>query len=132
MGSDLSYEDMTSRNLNDYTYLLQDEATIDGVEYWVLESIPKPELRSSYSRIVSWVRQSDALILKENYFDRAGNLLRERTIEAQEIGGYTLPVRMFVRNVQKEHSTEMIFDKIEVDTGVKDNLFHERNLRRLP
>ena len=132
MGSDLSYEDMTSRNLNDYTYLLQGEETIDGVGYWVLESVPKPELRSSYSRIVSWVRQSDALILKENYFDRAGNLLRERTIEAQEIGGYTLPVRMFVRNVQKEHSTEMIFDKIEVDTGVKDNLFHERNLRRLP
>lgn len=132
MGSDLSYEDMTSRDLNDYTYLLQGEETIDGVEYWVLENVPRPELRSSYSKIVSWVRQSDALIIKEQYFDRAGNLLKERTVEAQEVGGYTLPVRMFVRNVQKEHTTELIFDKIEVDTGVKDNLFHERNLRRLP
>lgn len=132
MGSDLSYEDMTSRDLADYTYTLQDEVTLDGVAYWVLESVPKPELRSSYSKIVSWVRQSDALILKDHYFDRAGNLLKERTIEAQEVGGYTLPVRMFVRNVQKEHTTEMIFDQIEVDTGVKDNLFHERNLRRLP
>ena len=132
MGSDLSYEDMTSRDLNDYTYLLQGEETIDGVAYWVLENVPRPELRSSYSKIVSWVRQSDALIIKEHYFDRAGNLLKERTVEAQEVGGYTLPVRMFVRNVQKEHTTELIFDKIEVDTGVKDNLFHERNLRRLP
>ena len=132
MGSDLSYEDMTSRDLNDYTYLLQGEETVDGVEYWVLESVPGPELRSAYGKIISWVRQSDALILKERYFDRAGNLLKERTIEAQEVGGYTLPVRMFVRNVQKEHTTELIFDKIKVDTGVKDNLFQERNLRRLP
>ncbi len=132
MGSDLSYEDLTSRALDEYVYKLMGEDTLDGEPVWILESTPKPELRSSYSRIVSRVRQSDSFVPREEYYDRAGNLLKVRTIEAREMKDYTIPVRMFVENVQKEHTTELIFDNVEVDTGVKDDLFHERNLRRLP
>jgi outer membrane lipoprotein-sorting protein len=132
MGSDLTYEDMTSRVLDDYTYEIKGEEIYEGDQVWLLESIPKPELRSSYSRIVSWVRQSDAISLKGEYYDRAGSLLKVRTVEMKEVKGYTLLRRMFVRNVQKEHTTELVFDNIEVDTGVKDSLFHERNLRKLP
>lgn len=132
MGSDLTYEDMTSRALGEYTYELIGEDTLDGEPVWILESTPRPELRSSYSRIVSWVRQSDIFVPREEFHDRAGNLLKVRTIEAREMKDYTIPVRMFVENVQKEHTTELIFDNVELDTGVKDDLFHERNLRRLP
>ena len=132
MGSDLTYEDMTSRALDEYTYTLQDEENIEGVEHWVLESIPKPELNSTYSRIVSWVRQSDTFVPREEFYDRAGNLLKVRTMDSDELKGYTVPVRMFVENLQTNHSTELLFQNIEVDTGVEDDLFHERNLRRLP
>jgi outer membrane lipoprotein-sorting protein len=132
MGSDLSYEDMSVRTLDEYTYELVGEEELDGESVWLLESTPKPELRSSYSRIISWVRQTDVTPVKEEYYDRAGNLLKVRTMKVRELKDYTLPTRMFVRNVQKEHSTELIFENIEVDTGVQDDLFHERNLRRLP
>lgn len=132
MGSDLSYEDMTTRALDEYVYELMGEDTLDGEPVWILESTPKPELRSSYSRIVSRVRQSDITPIKEEYYDRAGKLLKVRTMELTEKKGYTIPVHMFVKNVQKEHTTELIFENIELDTGVKDDLFHERNLRRLP
>ncbi len=132
MGSDLTYEDMTSRALDEYTYELIGEDTLEGGQVWVLESIPKPELRSSYSRIVSRVRKSDIAPIKEEYYDRAGNLLKVRTMDVREVKEYTIPVRMFMQNVQKEHSTELIFDNMELDTGVEDDLFHERNLRRLP
>ncbi|MFB0515359.1 MAG: outer membrane lipoprotein-sorting protein [Candidatus Neomarinimicrobiota bacterium] len=132
MGSDLSYEDMTTRNLDEYTYELKGEESLDGDQVWVLESIPIPELRSSYSRIISWVRQSDVMPLKEEYYDRAGNLLKVRILEVEAVKEYSIPVRMFVRNLQKEHSTELLFDNVELDTGVGDDLFHERNLQRLP
>ncbi len=132
MGSDLSYEDMTTRVLDEYTYELIGEDTLDSGPVWILESIPKPELRSSYSRIISRVRQSDIFVPREEFYDRAGNLLKVRTMEMKEVKSYTIPVRMFVQNVQKDHTTELIFENIELDTGVKDDLFHERNLRKLP
>jgi outer membrane lipoprotein-sorting protein len=132
MGSDLTYEDMTTRALDEYTYTLHDEVEIDGIKHWVLESVPKPELNSSYSRIVSWVRQTDVFVPREEFYDRVGNLLKVRTMESAELKGYTVPVRMFVENTQTKHTTELLFQNIEVDTGVEDDLFHERNLRRLP
>lgn len=132
MGSDLTLEDMTTRTVENYTYTFHEDQAWEGHPCWVLESVPKAKLLSSYSRILSWVRQSDAVSLKDEYYDRTGNLLKVRTVELKEVKGYTLPIRMFVRNVQKEHTTELLFDNIEVDTGVKDDLFHERNLRRLP
>ncbi|MEE9162907.1 MAG: outer membrane lipoprotein-sorting protein, partial [Candidatus Neomarinimicrobiota bacterium] len=132
MGSDLSYEDMTSRTLTDYTYELRGEERLHDQPVWVLASTPRAELRSSYSELVSWVRKSDAVILKEEYYDRVGNLLKVRTVEVEERQGYVVPVSMFMRNVQKEHTTELHFDKVALDTGVSDDLFHERNLRRLP
>ena len=132
MGSDLSFEDLTSRNLDDYTHNLLGEEIINGEEHWLLENIPNADLRSSYSRIVSVVRKSDAQISREMYYDRAGELIKERTVEMGTFGGYSLPVRMVVRNVQKNHSTELTFTNIEVDTGIKESLFHERSLRRLP
>jgi len=132
MGSDVTYEDMTSRELDDYTYELLRAESLDGDSVWVLQSTPKPELRSSYSRIVSWVRQSDHLTIREENYNRAGKLEKTREIESRELQGYSVISRIFVRNHLKNHTTELLFDDIQVDTGVKESLFHERNLRRLP
>ena len=40
--------------------------------------------------------------------------------------------RVYVEDVQKKHSTEVTFDRLEVDTGISSNLFQEKNLKRLP
>ena len=39
---------------------------------------------------------------------------------------------IYVENVQKNHSTKLVIDKMEVDLGVKASLFQEKNLKRLP
>jgi hypothetical protein len=46
--------------------------------------------------------------------------------------GYDLPVEIFVENVQKNTNTRLIFSDQEVDTGVKEDLFQEKNLKRMP
>ena len=37
-----------------------------------------------------------------------------------------------VINIQEDHSTNLKFENIELDTGVEDKLFHEMYLKRLP
>jgi hypothetical protein len=39
---------------------------------------------------------------------------------------------VFVKDVQKNHTTEVSFDKLQIDTGISSNLFQEKNLKRLP
>jgi len=132
MGSDMSYEDMTSRELEEYTYTLQGSETIDDVEYYLLESAPDSELDSEYSKHLSWVTKDDHLVLKEESYDNADRLLKIKTIKFTKLKGYDVPIGMYVENVQKNHSTKLTFDNLELDTNVKDDLFQEKNLKRLP
>ena len=132
MGSDISYEDMTTRNIAEYDYTLLGRESVEGADCYILESIPKTGVESSYNRIVTWIDVENYTARKEETYDDKGKLLKKRTIKQIDIKSYTLPGEIFVENVQKEHTTMFIFENIEVDTGVEENLFQEKNLKRLP
>ena len=132
MGSDLSYEDMTSRELDDYTYALQGEKTIDGIDCYVLESTPKKGVSRTYKRFVSYISKADKVAVLDEAYDMKNKLLKTRKISYTRQKAYLLPTEIFVENVQKQHNTRLTFANIAVDTGVKDDLFQEKNLKRLP
>ena len=132
MGSDLSFEDMTNRPLNEYTYKLLGTELLAGENCYILEVTPRAEVRSAYSKHVTWVTQETLLPVKEESYDRVGNLLKRKSFSYARIKEYDTPAEITVVNVQKNHRTDLIFENVELDTGVSEDLFHERNLRRLP
>ena len=132
MGSDMSYEDMTSRELDEYTYKLKGSEKIGEVDCFILESMPHAELKSEYSKHIAWVSKTDYIVLQEESYDRNGKLLKNKTIKYTNQKGYDTPIELYVENVQKNHNTRLTFDNLELDTDVKDNLFQEKNLKRLP
>jgi outer membrane lipoprotein-sorting protein len=131
MGSDMSYEDMTSREITEYNYKIINNETVNDVECYVLESIPNG-IKSEYSRHVSWISKDNYLALKEESYDKSGNLLKEKAIEYQLIKDFHIMKELFVKNVQKNHQTVLEFEDIEINTGIEDKLFHEKNLKRMP
>ncbi len=132
MGSDMSYEDMTSRTLDEYSYELLGEELLDDVLCFKLEITPKPEAESNYSKFITWISKDEYLTLQEEYYDKSGRLEKVRTIKYAEQKGYIVPTEIFVKNVQTKHSTLLTFDELKLDTGIEDNLFQEKNLKRLP
>ena len=132
MGSDMSYEDMTNRDLDEYTYKLLREEAVDGTDCYVLEETPKSEAESNYSKHITWITKNDYTAIKEESYDLSGTLQKVKHMEYAEKGKYTVPTKIFVQDVQKDHSTLLTFNNIEVDTGVSDHQFMERNLKRLP
>ena len=132
MGSDMSYEDMTSRELDEYTYNLKGSEIVDDIDYFLLESVPDSELDSEYSKHIAWVSKTDYLVMKEESYDKSGRLLKAKLIKYKRLNGYDVLEEMYVENVQKNHNTRLTFDQIEVDTDVSDNLFQEKNLKRIP
>ncbi len=132
MGSDLSYEDMTSRELDDYTYELKGEQDIDGTACYIIESTPKKGVTRTYKRFVTYVSKADLVALVDEAYDMRDKLLKNRVITYTKEKSYDLPVEIYVENVQKKHNTRLIFANMEVDTGVKADLFQEKNLKRMP
>ncbi len=133
MGSDLSYEDMTNRDLDENTYkLLEKNSDLEGIPCYVLETVPKPEVRSEYSRHVTWIAMDGLYPVKEESYDKAGNLLKEKRFTFTKLKKYYVPKEIYVVNVHKQHNTRLTFENIRVDTDVPETLFQEKNLKRLP
>jgi len=132
MASDLSYEDLTSRDLNKHDYERKEDEAIDGIECYVIEVIPTAKAESSYLKHKSWINKSTLNIVKEESFDKRGELIKRKKFSHKKVKDYYVMSEIFVENVQKEHTTIVTFDKVEVDIGVKSSLFQEKNLKRLP
>ncbi len=132
MGSDMSYEDLSNRELDENDYKRLEDETVNDIECYVLEIIPKKEAKSSYTKHISWIAKEGLYGVKEESFDKRGILLKKKEYTFQKLNEYYIIDRVFVENVQKQHSTEVTFLDVKVDSGIDDGLFHEKNLKRLP
>ena len=132
MGSDMSYEDMSIRQLDEFTFNIIGQEVYDSTSCHLLESIPRENIRSEYSRHMTWVDANIFLPLKEESYDKSGQLLKVKYFTYNVINDYHILINVQVTNIQKNHSTNLKFVNIELDSGVEDKLFHERYLKRLP
>ncbi len=132
MGSDLSYEDLTSRDLNEYTYKRLDDELVNSTQCFVLESKPNTSAKSSYSKHISWIDQGSLTIVQEHSFDKRGKLKKEKYFQHNKLKDYYVMNQIRVKDVQKQHTTEVTFESLEVDTGINPALFQEKNLKRIP
>jgi outer membrane lipoprotein-sorting protein len=131
MGSDFTFEDMGDRKLADYTYRPLGEEEIDGKSCWMIESIPAEGVATDYSKIVSWIWKEDYLELKEEFYDRKGNIRKIKTIEAVKVEEYWVPHLIVMEDLKSEHRTEMSLEDIEVDTGLDEDIFNSNYLTRI-
>ena len=75
MGSEFSFEDLTSFELDKYTYKYLKEETFDGEKCWVIEQFPLDK-NSGYNRRVVWIDQSHYRVRKTDFYDRKNSHLK--------------------------------------------------------
>jgi outer membrane lipoprotein-sorting protein len=132
VGSDFSYEDVSGRHWSEDNHLLVSESEIDGHKVWVLESTPVNGSKNM-SRKVSYIRKDDFLPMKEEYYNRKGELVRQFTADKVEvIGGIPSVTVRTMENVKKQQHTTVEFRKIEYNIGLKPEVFTERYLKNPP
>ena len=132
MGSDLSYEDMTSRSLNENKYERLDDTSVNGKDCFVLEVIPNSSQKSSYSKHKIWIAKDDLFIVREESYDKRGKLKKEKNFKYQKIGNYDVLTELSVKDIQKDHRTDILFKQIRVDIDMDEKIFQEKSLKRLP
>ena len=132
MGSDLSYEDLSSRDLDENYYNRMADEIIDGKECYVIEIVPRKEAKSSYTRHKSWINKSTLIPVQEESYDKRGVLKKSKQFNYKKLKKYQVMERVYVKDVQKNHTTDVTFIDVKVDSGIDENLFQEKNLKRLP
>ena len=130
MGSDFTYDDLGDRKLDDDTHSLLGEETIDGVEYYLVESTPKDE-EYMYSKTKTWIRKDNFIGLKKEFYDEDEDLLKILHINNfEDISGFLVITNSEMHNVQKDHKTTMVLGDIEINKGISESKFSERMMMR--
>ncbi len=133
VGSDFSYEDISGREVSEDTHTLKDKEALNGKSVYVVESVPKEEKSAFYSRKVSWIDQETFLPLKEEYYDKRGDLHKIFTADKIEfVQGIATIMQRIMANVQNGHRTIVTFEDMNYNIGLKEDIFSERYLRSAP
>lgn len=131
VGSEFSYEDISSREPEKYTYQYLREDAHDGIPVWVVERYPK-DPSSGYTKIISWVDQTNYQIVKQEYFDRKGAPLKIEYDKGntQYLGKFWRAHEITMENLQTKKKTILTFEEWAFQQGLKASLFSKRSLER--
>lgn len=131
MGSEFAYEDISSQEVEKYTYKwLKDEA-YDGRDCFVVERYPTYK-HSGYTKQVAWIDKMMYQPHKIDFYDRKGDLLKTLTYHDyhQYLNQYWRPGRMEMVNHQTKKSTTLYWRNYQFKNGFTDRDFDQNALKR--
>lgn len=132
MGSDFTYSDLISRSSEDFNYEMLGEEVLNGDMCYKLKTQGKTmdkRREVGYQYTINYYRKSDYVIVGIDYYDIAGELLKEyRVHKVEDLSGYLFPSQVIMSNIQTGHISEIEFTELIVE-DIPDALFTHQALR---
>jgi outer membrane lipoprotein-sorting protein len=132
MGSEFSYEDIASQEVEKYTYKWLRDEMYDGRQCFVSERYPVDRENSGYARQVTWLDKAQYRPFKIEYYDRKNTLLKTLTINhyQQYLGKFWRADEMHMLNHQSGKSTALYWTRYQFRTGLTEDDFNKNSLMR--
>jgi len=134
LGTDLTYADIAGRKPEDDTHTITKTMKRGNEDVIGVEDVPKDKSRSLYGKIVNWFVKSDGwdTCRKEevDYFDTKGEPLKRQTIKWQRVGDAWLWDEVHVENVRTGHVSIFRLTNAQVNVGLSDDVFTQRNISK--
>ena len=133
MGSEFAYEDITSQEIEKYTYKWIRDEVYNDQDCFVVEFYPVDKKNSGYTRQVTWIDKAEYRVLKVEYYDRKDSHLKTLTASGynEYLNQYWRPDTLHMVNHQTGKSTELIWSNYKFKTGLTDNDFNQNSLKRI-
>jgi len=133
MASEFAYEDISSQEVEKYTYKWIRDEVYNGQECFVIERYPVDKKNSGYTRQISWIDKNEYFKWKVEYYDRKNSLLKTLTAKQYKkyLDKYWRADEMNMINHQTGKSTKLIMSNYKFRTGLKDRDFNKNSLKRV-
>lgn len=131
VGSEFAYEDLTSQEVEKYTYKWLNDEMLDGRDSFVIENFPAYE-NSGYTRRIAWVDKEMYQPTKIDFYDRKNALLKSLVFTGykQYLNKYWRPDSMLMINHITGKSTELTWENYTFQNGLEDRDFDKNTLKR--
>ncbi len=133
-GSDFTNDDLVRESslADDYTMKILAEVDFDGSRCWKIELLPKPSAPVVWGKLIHWIRQSDLLPARTEYFDEKGALIRTmRYSDIRKFGSRSIPSKWeMTNNLKPGHKTSFEYLDAQFDIRIPDEIFSFRELEK--
>jgi outer membrane lipoprotein-sorting protein len=140
MGSDLTYSDMTSRNLEDYDYTFYEkgkEKEVNGIKTWVIWSLPRSKdiiEETGYEKSLLFVRQDNFFVIRALHWVRDGGYKKYMDIKKLDlIDGIWVATEMHItkkKGKNTAHKTILKLNDVKFNQGLEFDIFTVRRMEK--
>lgn len=130
MGSDFTYADLVRKDDKGTKHQKLPEEAIGSEPTYVLESTPGSVEGAGYSKIKTWVRKTDFVPLRTQFFDAAGKLKKTLYVKRiRTMDGRPVVVEAWMKS-ENGHVTKLVVDSIDQQSNLPDSDFSPASLER--
>ncbi len=123
------YEDLSSREIDDYNYNYIGDAMAVGVDCYKVESVKKAAGSKVYEKIILYARKNDCFIVRVDFF-RDGKLLKYLENHGiKTISGILTPYKAVMNMADNSGNTELNVKSIRYNMPVPDSRLVKESLR---
>ncbi len=131
MGSEFAYEDLSSQEIEKYSYKYIQDDRVDGKPAFLIERDPVDPY-SGYTYQHVWIDQQEYIPLKIDFYDRKSTLLKTLEFRGyqQYLDRYWRADEMFMQNHHTGKSTLLSWKKYNFRAGLEESDFGKNRLKR--
>ena len=132
MGSEFAYEDLSSQEVEKFTYKYLRDENCESMDCFVIERDPVDKY-SGYTREIVWIDTLEYRPQKVEYYDRKNAPLKTLTYQDyhQYLDKYWRAHNMFMENHQTGKSTRLIWTDYQFQSGQTERDFDRNSLKRV-
>ncbi|MCW8880354.1 MAG: outer membrane lipoprotein-sorting protein [Kangiellaceae bacterium] len=132
MGSEFAFEDLSSFEVGKYTYKYLADEELNSQKVFKVEYYPTYK-HSGYKRMISWIDQTEFRMLKTEFYDRKGELLKtlEYSDYKQYLGQYWRAHTMSMTNHLTDKATQLVWSNYQFKVGLDEGDFNRNGLKRV-
>lgn len=131
MGSEFAFEDLSSFEVEKYSYKFLAEEKLNNINMFKVEQYPVDE-NSGYTRRVVWLDTKEYRVHKIDFYDRKNSLLKTLSFTdyKQYLAKHWRADKQEMINHQNGKSTELQWSNYTFKTGLSDKDFNRNSLKR--
>ncbi len=129
VGSDFFYEDVSGRDIDEDEHELL--KTTD--KYFVIKNTPKDPSSVEFAYYMMYIHKKTFLPIQVEYYDAQDKKYRvAKALKVENIQGHPTVTKASMESLNQGSKTVMEYSSVKYDTGIPEDIFTERYLRKPP
>lgn len=129
VNSHFYYEDLTSRDIDDYDYKLLGEETVKGESCYKVEAVKREKKDRVYTKSILYVRKSDYFIVRIDLFKNNKFHKYVENSDVRKIDGILTPFEITMTLANGKGDTQLKVQSVTYNENIPSRKFNKEALR---